>query len=65
MELKQRSLPLEITCFKTSIWDETLYMVIKIIIIIIIIIIKSLNIKIITFYLNLVNNIKIILLLYK
>jgi len=64
MELKQRSLPLEITCFKTSIWDETLYMVIKIIIIIIIII-KSLNIKIITFYLNLVNNIKIILLLYK
>ncbi|ORX83596.1 hypothetical protein BCR32DRAFT_231091 [Anaeromyces robustus] len=26
IELKQRSLPLEITCFKTSIWDETLYM---------------------------------------
>ena len=26
-ELKRRSLPLEITCFKTSIWDETLYKV--------------------------------------
>ncbi|KAI9020486.1 ras-related GTP-binding protein A-like protein [Hyaloraphidium curvatum] len=24
-ELKRRSLPLEVTCFKTSIWDETLY----------------------------------------
>lgn len=24
-ELKRRSLPLDITCFKTSIWDETLY----------------------------------------
>jgi hypothetical protein len=24
-ELKRRSLPLEITCFATSIWDETLY----------------------------------------
>lgn len=26
-ELKQLSLPLKITCFKTSIWDETLYQV--------------------------------------
>ncbi|KAJ3280527.1 hypothetical protein HK104_000608 [Borealophlyctis nickersoniae] len=25
MELKRRSLPLSVTCFKTSIWDETLY----------------------------------------
>eukprot|EP00729_Bicosta_minor_P005610 gene5610-23454_t len=24
-ELKRRSIPLEITCFRTSIWDETLY----------------------------------------
>jgi hypothetical protein len=24
-ELKRRSIPLEVTCFKTSIWDETLY----------------------------------------
>ena len=24
-ELKRRSLPLDITCFRTSIWDETLY----------------------------------------
>ena len=24
-ELMKRSLPLECTCFKTSIWDETLY----------------------------------------
>jgi len=24
-ELKRRSLPLDVTCFKTSIWDETLY----------------------------------------
>lgn len=26
-ELKRRSLPLDITCFRTSIWDETLYKV--------------------------------------
>ena len=26
-ELMKRSLPLECTCFKTSIWDETLYKV--------------------------------------
>lgn len=26
-ELKKRSLPLECTCFRTSIWDETLYKV--------------------------------------
>ena len=26
-ELKKRSLPLDCTCFKTSIWDETLYKV--------------------------------------
>ena len=26
-ELKRRSHPLEATCFKTSIWDETLYKV--------------------------------------
>lgn len=25
LELKRRSLPLDITCFRTSIWDETLY----------------------------------------
>jgi len=25
IELKRRSLPLDITCFRTSIWDETLY----------------------------------------
>lgn len=24
-ELKRRSIPLDITCFRTSIWDETLY----------------------------------------
>ena len=27
IELKRRSLPLDITCFRTSIWDETLYKV--------------------------------------
>ena len=27
VELKRRSLPLDITCFRTSIWDETLYKV--------------------------------------
>lgn len=26
-ELKRRSIPLDITCFRTSIWDETLYKV--------------------------------------
>jgi len=26
-ELRRRSIPLDITCFRTSIWDETLYKV--------------------------------------
>jgi Ras-related GTP-binding protein A/B len=27
LELRRRSSPIDITCFRTSIWDETLYKV--------------------------------------